>query len=429
MPNPPTPAAPAVPGPRRHQLVVTPTDLDLLEIVLADDVGLEIDVTALPEGAVGDEIELLDAENTPLALGHVAGGATDTGWAAIGSPRPLRALSTVPGMLGEHRLSRTDAAPGGRPVVLVHRMPTSAELEEARRAVVGEPLWLVAAPRTESGPDSVAQAALRGLLAVRASGQIPGSVAVVPAWRPGNGVLRPADDTTDLTTYLMKRYGLGPVVAVIGEPPTDDGARDATRVALAVTYPPESLPALNPAAEHSGHGVVVLLSGLSGSGKSTIAKALAARLGQDGRAVTLLDGDEVRQMLSAGLGFDRASRELNVTRIGFVAALVARHGGIAVAAPIAPFAATRAEVRRMAQSVGTFLLVHVSTPIEVCEARDRKGLYAKARAGEIPEFTGISSPYEVPDDADLTIDTSQLSVEDAVAEVLTALQAKRPGGR
>ena len=163
-------------------------------------------------------------------------------------------------------------------------------------------------------------------------------------------------------------------------------------------------------------GAVVLFTGLSGSGKSTIARSLVAELDDAGpRGVTLLDGDEVRQHLSAELGFDVASRERNVERIGWVAALVARHGGIAVAAPIAPFEASRARVRAMAEAAGAaFLLVWVSTPLEVCEARDRKGLYARARAGEVKDFTGISSPYEPPRDADLVIDTTTTTVDEAV---------------
>ena len=181
-------------------------------------------------------------------------------------------------------------------------------------------------------------------------------------------------------------------------------------------------------------GATVWFTGLSGSGKSTIARSLVAELEDAGsQPVTLLDGDEVRQHLSAELGFDMASRERNVERIGWVAALVARHGGIAVAAPIAPFAASRAKVRAMAEAAGgAFLLAWISTPLEVCEARDRKGLYARARAGEVQEFTGISSPYEEPADADLVIDTATTSVEAAVSLVrdrlLAALEPGRGGG-
>jgi sulfate adenylyltransferase len=177
----------------------------------------------------------------------------------------------------------------------------------------------------------------------------------------------------------------------------------------------------------SRRGVVLLLSGLSGSGKSTVAKGVEGALVESGaRTVTFLDGDVVRRHLSKGLGFSKADRDLNVRRIGFVAAEVARHGGVAICAPIAPYAATRAAVRDMVTAAGgTFLLVHVATPIEVCEARDRKGLYALARAGKIPEFTGVSDPYEEPEDADLRLDTSVQDVGTAVDAVLDLL---RTGG-
>jgi sulfate adenylyltransferase len=169
-------------------------------------------------------------------------------------------------------------------------------------------------------------------------------------------------------------------------------------------------------------GLTVFFTGLSGSGKSTLARALTDALLERGRSVTLVDGDVARRLLSAGLGFDRADRDLNIRRIGWVAAEVTRHGGVAVCAPIAPFAATRAEVRRMVEANGGFVLVHVSTPLEVCEQRDRKGLYAKARAGLIPEFTGVSDPYEVPDDADIRLDTSATTVDDAVSELVGYLE-------
>jgi sulfate adenylyltransferase len=173
----------------------------------------------------------------------------------------------------------------------------------------------------------------------------------------------------------------------------------------------------------SARGVVVFCTGLSGSGKSTLARDLSDALLERGdRTVSLLDGDLVRQLLSAGLTFSREDRDLNIARIGYVAAEVARHGGIAICAPIAPYAAARERVRRMVSEVGDFVLVHVSTPLEVCEARDRKGLYAKARAGVIGSFTGISDPYEEPDDADVVIDTSQVSRPDAVAAVLRQLR-------
>jgi sulfate adenylyltransferase len=169
-------------------------------------------------------------------------------------------------------------------------------------------------------------------------------------------------------------------------------------------------------------GVVVFFTGLSGSGKSTIARALRDALAERGdRSVSLLDGDLVRQLLSAGLTFSRADRDLNIARIGYVATEVARHGGIAICAPIAPYEAARARVRRMVGEVGDFLLIHVATPVEVCEARDRKGLYAKARAGLIDHFTGVSDPYEEPRNADLTIDTSVMTRQQAVDAVLALL--------
>jgi sulfate adenylyltransferase len=171
-------------------------------------------------------------------------------------------------------------------------------------------------------------------------------------------------------------------------------------------------------------GLAVFFTGLSGSGKSTIARGLAEALTERGdRTVSLLDGDHVRQLLSAGLTFSRADRDLNIARIGFVAAEVARHGGIAICAPIAPYAAARAAARRMVTEVGDFLLVYVSTPLEVCAARDRKGLYAKARAGLIKGFTGVSDPYEEPRDADLVLDTSAMTRDQAVAAVLRLLES------
>ena len=171
-------------------------------------------------------------------------------------------------------------------------------------------------------------------------------------------------------------------------------------------------------------GLVLFFTGLSGSGKSTLARALMDRILEQGsRTVTSLDGDVVRRNLSAGLTFSKEDRETNIRRIGWVAAEIARHGGIAVCSPIAPFDETRQQVRAMADAAGgAFFLVHVSTPLEECERRDRKGLYAKARRGEIPEFTGISSPYEAPTDADVRVDTTGRSIEDALDDVMAGLR-------
>lgn len=170
-------------------------------------------------------------------------------------------------------------------------------------------------------------------------------------------------------------------------------------------------------------GFTVFFTGLSGSGKSTIANALMVKLLEvGGRHVALLDGDIVRKNLSSELGFSREHRDLNIERIGYVASEVTKSGGIAICAPIAPYDVTRKKVRSLVSEGGGFVLVHVSTPLEVCEERDRKGLYAKARAGIIPEFTGISDPYEEPDDAEVTIDASVVSPEQAIDEVIRHLE-------
>lgn len=171
-------------------------------------------------------------------------------------------------------------------------------------------------------------------------------------------------------------------------------------------------------------GVFVLLTGLSGSGKSTIARALREALVRRGDSVTLLDGDQVRRELSSGLGFSPADRDTNVRRIGWVGAEIAAHGGAVVACPIAPYDSTRRAVREMVERAGAqMVLVHVATPLAECERRDRKGLYAKARAGQIPDFTGISAPYEAPTDAELVIDTARVPVDEAVARIIDVITA------
>ncbi|HHQ47850.1 MAG TPA: bifunctional sulfate adenylyltransferase/adenylylsulfate kinase, partial [Acidobacteria bacterium] len=170
-------------------------------------------------------------------------------------------------------------------------------------------------------------------------------------------------------------------------------------------------------------GFTVFFTGLSGAGKSTIANALLVKLLEmGGRPVTLLDGDIVRKNLSSELGFSKEHRDLNIRRIGFVASEITKNGGIAICAPIAPYDAVRKEVREMIAPLGGFVLVHVATPLEVCEQRDRKGLYAKARAGIIKEFTGISDPYEAPEDAEVVIDTTDMSPEEAAQAILLHLE-------
>jgi sulfate adenylyltransferase len=180
------------------------------------------------------------------------------------------------------------------------------------------------------------------------------------------------------------------------------------------TYPPRSR-----------QGFTLFFTGLSGSGKSTVANAVMVKLMErGGRAVTLLDGDVVRKHLSSELGFSKAHRDLNIRRIGFVAAEITRNGGAAICAPIAPYASTRRDVRQMIEAAnGGFIEIHVATPIEECERRDRKGLYAKARAGQITGFTGIDDPYEAPVEPELRIDTTDCTPEEAAQQVLLKLES------
>ncbi|RPF20131.1 adenylyl-sulfate kinase [Myceligenerans xiligouense] len=407
--------------------VLTEDELDVLELVL----GGAIPRLPFAEGPV----TLTDTENTPLA---------EVG--ADGSVSPVKPIATALGPQWDERLRapardvRADVAPGTT-AVWVSEVPTTEDAAAtARAATRGDVLLLVPASR-HTAPGTVGAAGLtRAALALAA--EVPGAprVVVVPYPRgsttPASSALAPARPDPEAATPgaaptpsdIATAYGAERLFV-----PADDRSPEA-RAALAALpdaharavsalYPAAAAREVERAAAAGhGQGTVVFFTGLSGSGKSTVARALAAELDDDGMGATLLDGDAVRHHLSKGLGFDRESRETNVERIGYVASLVAKHGGIAVAAPIAPFAAGRAKVRALAEEAGArFLLVHISTPLEVCEARDRKGLYAKARAGEIPDFTGISSPYETPTDADLVIDTSEVSVEDAVKQVRAAV--------
>ncbi len=166
-------------------------------------------------------------------------------------------------------------------------------------------------------------------------------------------------------------------------------------------------------------GFTLFLTGLSGAGKSTLSEQVAQVIQtQYQRPATILDGDIVREMLSSGLTFSRADRELNLRRIGYVASEVTRHGGICICAAIAPFRSARAEVRARISQLGGFYEIYIATPLAVCESRDPKGLYKKARRGEIKGFTGVDDPFEIPEDPELSIDTSKLALEDSVKKIL-----------
>ena len=172
-------------------------------------------------------------------------------------------------------------------------------------------------------------------------------------------------------------------------------------------------------------GFTVFFTGFSGSGKSTISRVLLTKMLEiGGRSVTLLDGDLVRKNLSSELGFSKEHRNINIMRIGFVANEITKNGGVAICAPIAPYASVRDEIRNLISPNGGFILVHVATSLEACEARDRKGLYAKARAGILKEFTGVSDPYEVPENADVVIQTEDRTPEECAQEVLLFLETQ-----
>jgi len=166
-------------------------------------------------------------------------------------------------------------------------------------------------------------------------------------------------------------------------------------------------------------GVTLWFTGLSGAGKSTIANIVARELRARGQRVEILDGDEVREHLSRGLGFSREDRDTNIRRIGYVAKLLTRNGVVAITAAISPYRETRDEVRA---SIGRFVEIYVSTPLEVCIQRDVKGLYKKALAGEIQQFTGISDPYEPPLNPEITINTANQTPEESAAQVLAYLE-------
>ncbi|WP_206063227.1 adenylyl-sulfate kinase [Nocardioides sp. HDW12B] len=400
----------------------SPRELDDLELIAygalggrqgfggADDL-VQLVVPASVAAALGrDGLELVDPEGTALAHLTVedrfdaeqgtglAGAVESRGHHVFGAFRRLYlSPAQVHEMYGEDTLTIPVAGP-----------LTSADIEGITDRAQNRQVVLLAlvghgTPSFEGRPLS-ATGLLRATLA--AADLLP-NAAVVAAPLASRGPGRASDDHS-LGEIVTSAYAAGDVFAVPGDGELPD---EVAAVVDAEILPPSEI------------GLVLFFTGLSGSGKSTLARALTDVVLERGeRTITSLDGDVVRRNLSAGLTFSKADRETNIRRIGWVAAEISRHRGLAICSPIAPFDETRQQVRAMVDAAGgVFFLIHVATPVEECERRDRKGLYARARRGEIPEFTGISSPYEEPADADVRVDTTGRSIEDCLAEVLDAL--------
>jgi sulfate adenylyltransferase len=344
------------------------------------------------------EIELVDPEGLPLAVIARSGDA----W----TPRGLSAAAYGP----FRRLHLTPAAAraqyAGATWTPVTGALTSDEIAELG-AITG-PKVLLALTGHGTPDDLSAVGLVRSSLA---AADLIGDTAVVAVPLASHA---DADADHALGVQVVQNYAAGDAVHALAL--ADGASTPPEAIAEIVAFDRPPLDA---------RGLVLFFTGLSGSGKSTLARALTDKLLEQGhRTVTSLDGDVVRRNLSAGLTFSKEDRETNIRRIGWVAAEIARHGGVAVVSPIAPFASTRADVREyVEQAGGIFFLIHVATPVEECERRDRKGLYAKARLGLIPEFTGISSPYEEPTDADVRVDTTGHTIESALAVIEKELEA------
>ena len=379
----------------------TPTELDDLELLVSgayapltrfNEHGSVVTLD-LPDGAT--EAELVDPEGLPLARVAADGSLEPLTHAQYG---PFRRLHLTPAQAREQHAGAT--------FVPVVDALTDADLEELRG--LGRVVLLAL---MGTGTSSLSPVALVRATLVAADLLDDASVVAIPL--PAHG---DADADHALGAQVVETYAGDDPVHALADPLADRADAPLYPAAIAAIVDADQ-------PEPEEQGLVLFFTGLSGSGKSTLARALMdLLLEQGGRTVTSLDGDVVRRHLSAGLTFSKADRETNIRRIGWVAAEIARHGGVAVCSPIAPFAETREQVQEMVEAAGgAFFLVHVATPLEECERRDRKGLYAKARAGEIPEFTGISSPYEEPVDPAVRVDTTGRTIEDALDDVLVAL--------
>ncbi len=354
-------------------------------------VTLVLPPDVLAAAAESGEVELVDPEGLPLARVEVSGEVWPVTPLTHAQHGPFRRLYLSP--------EQVRAEHAGRTFVPVTDALTDEQLREINGLGPVVLLTLVG----HGTPELSAVALLRATLLVAA--HLDAVVVAVP--------LAAHDDP-----QADHELGLQVVGNYAGPDPVH-GLQEGGELPLELT---EIVSRDQP--DPADQGLVLFFTGLSGSGKSTLARALMDRLLEQGlRTVTSLDGDVVRRNLSAGLTFSKEDRETNIRRIGWVAAEISRHGGVAVVSPIAPFDETRQQVRAMVDEAGgAFFLVHVATPLEECERRDRKGLYAKARRGEIPEFTGISSPYEEPDDADVRVDTTGRTIEDALDDVIVALR-------